>query len=85
MVAEPSTEEPVGRTELARDVEAISEERVRFSGAVGTGQKVVVMLITVVDVSTTVELGGQLVTDAAHLVIVYVDVAYTTEVMTEST
>lgn len=36
---------------------------------------VVVMLITVVDVSTTVELAGQLLTDAAHLVIVYVDVA----------
>jgi hypothetical protein len=40
-----------------------------------TGQIVVVTLITVVDVNTSVALAtGQLVTLAAHLVMVYVDV-----------
>lgn len=40
-----------------------------------TGQMVVVTLITVVDVNNSVALAaGQLVTLAAHLVMVYVDV-----------
>jgi hypothetical protein len=47
----------------------------RLPGVEVTGQIVVVTLITVVDVNNSVALAaGQLVTLAAHLVMVYVDV-----------
>lgn len=50
-----------------------------------TGQIVVVTLITVVDVNTSVALAaGQLVTLAAHLVMVYVAVVKTTRVVVPS-
>jgi hypothetical protein len=65
----------VDRAELRTDEGTYPDSGGWRPGVEVTGQIVVVMLITVVDVNTSVALAtGQLVTLAAHLVTVFVDV-----------
>lgn len=78
-------DEMVGRAELRADDGRYPDSGGWRPGVEETGQIVVVTLITVVDVNTSVALAtGQLVTLAAHLVMVYVDVVYTTMVVVPS-